>query len=102
MKRGAHTRGRRRFGLHRDRLPSPSAYFDSIELTLLGHGEWRSALCPFHADASPSLRVNLSRGCWRCMACGAHGGDVLDFHRRLRGLGFIEAARDLGAWEGLP
>jgi len=33
------------------------------------------------------------------MACGAHGGDVLAFHRQLHGMSFVQAARDLGAWE---
>jgi hypothetical protein len=32
------------------------------------------------------------------MACGAKGGDVLAFHMQLNGLGFIAAAKSLGAW----
>ncbi len=41
----------------RDRLPTPPTYFDSIGLQLHGRGTWRSALCPFHDDQQPSLRV---------------------------------------------
>ncbi len=82
----------------RERLPSPAAYFDGIGLKLDGRGAWRSALCPFHADSSPSLRVRIESGAFRCMACGAHGGDVLAFHRLRTGKGFIEAARELDAW----
>ena len=35
-------------------------------------------LCPFHADKSPSLRVNDAKGFWHCFGCGEHG-DALDF-----------------------
>ena len=82
----------------RDRLPSPPTYFDSIGLKLHGRGAWRSALCPFHDDRQPSLRVQYAQGAFRCMACGAHGSDVLAFHRLRTGLGFADAARALGAW----
>ena len=82
----------------RERLPDPLAYFDQTGLRLLGRGAWRSALCPFHDDHNPSLRVNAETGAFRCMACGAHGGDVLAFHRQRHGLGFKDAARSLGAW----
>jgi hypothetical protein len=82
----------------RNHLPSPAAYFDSIGLKLHGRGEWRSALCSFHDDTQPSLRVHHTTGAFRCMACGAHGGDVLAFHQLRTGLGFADAARDLGAW----
>lgn len=80
------------------RLPSPAQYFSQIGLKLLGRGAWRSALCPFHDDSTPSLRVRLETGAFRCMACGAHGGDVLAFHQRRSGLDFKRAAQALGAW----
>lgn len=83
---------------HRERLPDPLHYFTEREgLRLFGHKEWRSALCCFHSDSRPSLRLNVGTGAYRCMACGARGGDVLDFHRARHELGFVEAARDLGA-----
>lgn len=81
----------------RERLPDPLGYFEGAGLRLIGRGAWRSALCPFHTDHSPSLRVNVETGAFRCMACGAKGGDVLAFHRRRHGLSFVQAARDLGA-----
>jgi len=79
-------------------LPAPQTYFRSIGNPLQGHGAWRNALCPFHRDTRPSLRVRLDTGAYRCMACGVNGGDVLAFHRRRTGKGFIDAARELGAW----
>jgi len=83
----------------RERLPDPLAYFEGAGLRLIGRGHWRSAICPFHGDHNPSLRINAQTGAFRCMACGARGGDVLDFHRARHGLSFAQAARDLGAME---
>ncbi len=82
----------------RERLPDPLRYFETAGLHLTGRGAWRSALCPFHDDHNPSLRVNAETGAYRCMACGERGGDVLAFHRARHGLSFTQAARDLGAW----
>ena len=82
----------------RERLPEPLNYFEAEKLRLHGRQTWRSALCPFHDDHNPSLRVNAETGAYRCLACGEHGGDVLSFHRARHGLSFVQAARDLGAW----
>ncbi len=83
----------------RGHLPDPVAYYVEREgARLLGRGHWRSALCPFHDDTRPSLRVNVESGAYRCMACGAKGPDVLSFHRQRHGLSFVQAARDLHAW----
>jgi hypothetical protein len=80
-------------------LPLPETYYRREGLRLIGHsGEWRSALCVFHPDKTPSLRVNVKTGAFRCMACDASGCDVLAFHRQRHGLDFVAAARDLGAW----
>lgn len=80
-------------------LPDPTPYYaERAALRLIGRGRWRSAVCPFHDDVRPSLRVNTETGAYRCMACGAAGGDVLAYHRARHGLSFVQAARDLGAW----
>lgn len=89
----------RRFSFRRDRLPSPGLYYRENGLKLTGGGEWKNAVCPFHPDTRPSLRVRLDTGGFRCMVCGAHGGDLLAFHMLRHGLRFIEAAKALGAWE---
>ena len=73
-------------------------YYESQNIKLRGRGLWRTAICPFHSDTKPSLRINIEKGAYRCMACGAHGGDVLAFHMHRHGLGFIHAAKELGAW----
>jgi len=82
----------------REALPDPLTYYSAAGLRLIGHGAWRSALCPFHEETRPSLRVRVETGAYRCMGCGARGGDVLDFHRARHGLSFAQAARDLSAW----
>ncbi len=91
-----------RFLFRRDLLPSPASYYRAQGVKLLGRGEWRSARCPFHDDHRPSLRVRIENGAFRCMACGVRGHDVLAFHRRRTGLGFVDAARQLGAFEVAP
>ena len=87
----------------RDRLPDALGYFEGQGLVLTGRGKWRTARCEFHGG-SDSLRINTESGGWCCMNCGAHGGDVLAYHMQARGLEFVEAARDLGAYvdDGKP
>jgi DNA primase len=81
-------------------LPTPARYLDSRGLLTAARGSWAAIRCPAHkqgGESNPSLRVNLEDGHFRCMACGAKGGDVLALHRLITGAGFIEAARELGA-----
>lgn len=101
MRRANSTRGFNpiNFAFRRDQLPSPGEYYRKQGLKLTGGGEWKSAICPFHQDTKPSLRLRLDSGGFRCMVCGTHGGDVLAFHMQRYRLRFAEAARALGAWE---
>lgn len=79
-------------------LPDPVTYFAEVEgLTLVGKGKWRTAPCVFH-DGSDSMRVNTETGAWVCMACGVKGGDVLAYAMHRHGMGFVEAAKGLGAY----
>ena len=84
----------------RKALPDAITYYEQQSIKLKGVGQWRDAICPFHADTKPSLRVNIERGAYRCMVCGAHGGDVLAFHMHLHSMPFIAACKALGAWIG--
>jgi len=62
-------------------------------------GQWVTVCCPAHkggAEANPSMRVHIADGHFRCMACGAKGGDVIALHRLRTGLSFRDAVRDLG------
>ncbi len=82
----------------RSLLPSATEYYENEGIKLKGDGAWRDAICPFHPDTKPSLRINVEKGAYRCMACGAYGGDVLAFYQHRHGLNFIEACKQLGAW----
>lgn len=83
-------------------LPSSITYYQNQGITLKGGGAWRDAVCPFHEDTKPSLRINVERGAYRCMVCGARGGDVLAFHMHKHSMGFVAAAKELGAWRVQP
>ena len=66
-----------------------------------GASGWQSGgKCVFHDEKrAGSFRVNLDSGAFCCFACGARGGDVLDFVKLRRGLGFLGAVAWLGeAW----
>ena len=90
-----------KFAFNRDLLPHPAGYYSGEGIKLLGSGNWRDALCPFHKDTEPSLRVLVEKGAFRCMTCRARGCDVLAFHMQRHGLGFVEAAKELGAWRAV-
>lgn len=82
----------------RHQLPDPTEYYaEHAGLVLNQRRGWVTLLCPLHDDTHPSLSVNLSTGGFICHACGAKGGDVLDFHRQRYSLSFTAAAQELGA-----
>ena len=53
------------------------------------------ACCPFHAEKSPSFKVNKSKQIFQCFGCGA-GGDAISFLQQHLGVTFIEAVDMLG------
>ena len=61
-------------------------------------------LCPFHNDhRAGNFRVNLDTGAYVCFACGARGGDIIDFLRNRDGLRFSEALETLkNTWRVAP
>lgn len=63
-----------------------------IELTPRGHAF--VGRCPFHEDSTPSLSVGGVPDRFHCFGCGA-SGDVIDFVRRLEGVGFRDAVQRL-------
>ena len=56
------------------------------------------ALCPFHNDTNPSMKLYGDH--FFCFACGAHG-DVIDLTARLLGLNFTETVRRLAVDFGI-
>ena len=65
-----------------------------------GQGRYM-ARCPFHEDDTPSLRV-MSDGGYVCFACGAKGGDVIDFVAAQRGISVADAIAALESESGTP
>lgn len=97
--RKPHLMGRVQAG-HFDRalLPNPLIFYKGEFPRLPIHGDWRTVVCPFHADHTPSLSVNVVTGGFCCHACEAKGGDVLDYQEQRYDQTFVEAAKALGAW----
>ena len=97
---------RRQFGraprnsVDRASLPTPLQYLSERGLLKRKpRGEWATICCPAHKDGAektPSLRVSLIDGHFRCMACGVSGGDLIALHRLITACGFVQAVRDLG------
>ncbi len=70
----------------------------TTRLTKTGH-EWK-ACCPFHNEKSPSFTVNDAKGFYHCFGCGAHG-DVIRWMTDQRGLGFMDAIKELAGEAGM-
>ncbi len=62
-----------------------AAFYQGQGLTLRGQGAWCSAVCPFHKDTRPSLRIHRESGAFRCMSCGARGGGPEAFEAQCAG-----------------
>ena len=56
------------------------------------------AICPFHKDRTPSMKVDAR---FHCFGCGADG-DVIDFAARLHGLDAKPAAEKLASDFHIP
>ena len=50
--------------------------------------------CPFHADRTPSMKLNEDY--FYCFGCGVHG-DVIEFTSKLFGISALDAAKKLAA-----
>jgi len=57
-------------------------------------------LCPFHADAKPSLNVNDEKGMFMCFACNT-GGDAITFVEKFKHYDFIDALREIAQLIGV-
>ncbi len=84
----------------RTHLPDPLDYYTGTAgLTFRERkGKWRTTSC-LNCGSSDAMRINIESGAFVCMTgCGARGGDLLSYHQAAHGLGFVEAAKALGAW----
>ena len=63
-------------------------------------GKEFKALCPFHAEKTPSFNVNPSKQIFKCFGCG-RGGGVFSFVMAKENLTFPEAVRMLAERAGI-
>ncbi|MEM6907476.1 MAG: DNA primase [Pseudomonadota bacterium] len=82
----------------RARITLSSVVQRTTKLTKAGR-EWK-ACCPFHDETTPSFYVNDQKGFYHCFGCGAHG-DVITWMIEQRGLGFMDAIKELAAEAGM-
>jgi DNA primase len=89
---------------NRSLLPAPIIVLKQfgIHLGKMNHRGYWQLCCPFHKngkESNPSLSLHHANGHYRCHTCGAKGGDILAFYMKLTGKHFIDASREIGAWE---
>ncbi|WP_394728225.1 DNA primase [Altererythrobacter sp. GH1-8] len=82
----------------RARVTLSSVIMRTTKLQRAGR-EWK-ACCPFHNENTPSFTVNDQKGFYHCFGCGAHG-DVIRWMTDQRGLGFMDAVKELAAEAGM-
>ncbi|HKD48307.1 MAG TPA: DNA primase [Rhizomicrobium sp.] len=69
-----------------------------VKLVRKGRVMW--GCCPFHAEKSPSFKVENERHAYKCFGCGA-GGDAFKWLIETEGLTFREAIEKLAAETGV-
>nr|WP_218679906.1 DNA primase [Rhodococcus qingshengii] len=72
---------------------------DYLDLKPAGVGRVK-ALCPVHAERTPSFTINIDWGRFHCFGCGA-SGDAIDFLMQVDGLRFVESVSELANRAGL-
>lgn len=82
-----------------DRVQSARSHLAQVAVEKLGHPKKQDRRsmwwpCPFHADRSPSFKVDLAEPYYVCFGCGARG-DVFTFLRAIEGVEFKDALADL-------
>ena len=69
-------------------------------LPLKKQGQNHSALCPFHAEKTPSFLVSESKQIFKCFGCGS-GGDIFQFIKLMENRTFPEAVKFLAERSGI-
>lgn len=59
------------------------------------------AICPFHSDTKPSLKINDDKKIYKCFACGA-GGDAIRFVMDHQSLEFVDAIKEIASKLNIP
>ena len=69
-------------------------------LDLKRSGRNFKALCPFHAEKTPSFMVSPDKQIYHCFGCGK-GGNAFNFIMDYEGVGFVEAVKKLAKDAGV-
>ena len=69
-------------------------------VSLTKKGKYYVGKCPFHNEKTPSFKVDLNKGTYRCFGCGKYG-DIINFLQEKDGLTFVEAIKELGKRYGV-
>ncbi len=72
----------------------------SPRVTLKKAGRDYQALCPFHAENTPSFTVSPSKQFFHCFGCGKHGS-AIGFLMEYEGLDFLDAVESLAQSAGV-
>lgn len=67
--------------------------WENTQAKQYARGKWKCC-CPFHADSSPSLDIDVNKGVWVCHGCRV-GGDAFTYVELRYGLDFAGAVRHL-------
>ena len=78
----------------------PALVSDYVSLKKAGRNRFK-ALCPFHAEKTPSFVVDGEKQLFYCFGCGA-GGDTIRFAMLQEKVEFHEAVRWLAVRNGIP
>ncbi|RME37162.1 MAG: hypothetical protein D6793_04650 [Thermoflexia bacterium] len=65
-------------------------------------GRYYRALCPFHAEKTPSFYVFPDSQRWHCFGACGEGGDVFTFVMKREGWDFATALEELARRAGVP
>lgn len=70
-----------------------------LQMKTAGSGSFK-AVCPFHAERTPSFHISRERQIWHCFGCDK-GGDMFAFVMEIEGMTFPEALRHLAKKAGV-
>jgi DNA primase len=86
---------------NRSLLPKPISVLEKLGIKSISTNSagYLVCCCPFHQEKNPSFNIHSIDGHFKCHSCGVSGGDVIDFYQKKTGAKFIDAIKELGAWE---
>ena len=72
----------------------------SEHIPILPDGAGFKAVCPFHNDTNPSMKISVTKKIFKCFSCGA-AGNVIQFVSKFEKISFSEACVKLAKKIGI-